>query len=140
MKKTLLTLVLAASAAFGAMAQKIDFDYKKMFQVDIYHFDMNGNGTVEKDEAFEVLDGHKGLFILDYRDFGSAGSILKVRLAVKNEQTGKYVLDISGNMEDVELFRTSEGFAVSDGLGDMAVVVSVKDYTFVSILNPAIFE
>lgn len=144
MKKSFLSIVFAAlcAASFGQELTKIDFTYKKSFNIDKLYIDYNMDGKPSPDELLSPKEGCSAIFSFDYGDYGSAGNLLTVTLTIRSEEGDNRNIAL---LEDVYFARLkNEGetlYFVKDGLNDTVLWVSVREEeTFLSIFNPSIFD
>lgn len=131
MKRTLLTLIIAATAALGAMAQtEIDFDYKKQFEISRVWFDYNGNEEIDDDETYDMEGDCTA--IVDFRDFGSAGNHFNIYLYVGKPGSDK--MKFKGMMEDVLFIAGSKdgkmNYMVVNKLKELQIVLMQEGKTF----------
>lgn len=134
-------LLLVSNIKAQSNATKIDFDYSKVFFINYLAIDKNQNGDFEDDEMYECED--KSSFFIDYKDFGSAGNRIKIKLDLKKgKANGKFI----GNMEDVDFGRfTKDGsthYFANDKLGDrlFSVTTNSRKENIIIIWNFAILR
>lgn len=132
MKRTILTIIIAATAALGAMAQtEIDFDYKKQFEVSQLWFDYNGNEEIDDDETYDMHGDCTA--IVDFRDFGSAGNHFNIYLYVG--QPGSDKMKFKCMIEDVLFIAGSK-----DGKMNYVVINKLKELQIVLMQDGDRFE
>lgn len=144
--KTFIATIIALfviTLSVNAQNTKIDFDYSKAFNVDYIFLDYNGNQQVDLDEGEWVTPTEKSKFTvtLEYKDFSSAGNLLKVEIRCSNTENGKSLL-VKGNFEDIyfEQNKDSEQTAwfVINKLGELEFLILTQDgKTSVSVFNVA---
>lgn len=143
MKKTIITTVLAIFATICASAQertRIDFDYRKMFNVDILWLDTNLNGKADNDEIRQTTGGCFAAF--DYRDFDTAGSTLRLETVLQNENKK---LELAGTIDDAVLYLTKNeketSYTAYNKLGETQFIILNEDgQTYLLVANPAILR
>lgn len=95
MKRIIFIAALLIAAATGARAQEddnlrvVDFDYRKYFDIDLFWYDADQDGTVDRGETCEAGDGSTMSAYLDHRYFGKAGNITFLEIVMKNTETGE---------------------------------------------------
>lgn len=147
--KVILLAVIAILAMTEAKAQEkstiIDFDYQKAFPLDLFGIDANMNGVVDDDEAFSLSsEGNQSTFYINYKDFGSAGSLMDVETVAKNEKGN---IRLKGSLEDVTLVRNEKQSVIvyicHNKLGEIQFIVSDdkgNDQVTVWVENPAFLK
>lgn len=145
MKKTIITIVLAIFATICANAQertRIDFDYKKIFDVDILWLDYNQNQESEDNETYNTTGAC--VATIEYKDFGEDDSILKLEVVFNN---GDKNLKIVGIVDDAMFLYRKEkekektNYLVVNKLGEIQIIISVsQSSTMLVVMNPAMLE
>lgn len=143
MKKTIITIVLAIFATICASAQertRIDFDYRKMFNVDILWLDTNLNGKADDDEISKTTGGCFAAF--DYRDFDTAGSTLRLEAVLQNENKK---LELVGMIDDAILYLKKDeketSYTAYNKLGETQFIILKEDgQTYLLVVNPVILK
>lgn len=141
MKRIILTLGILFSVLVLNAQTRIDFDYTKSFNVSSLWIDYNQNEEPELDEFFKVSKGMECTITIDYKDFDTAGNLLKMIMPVVNGVTNKSKT-FRANLEDVMLFKTSSGYFVANKLKEKLFGIAKDDdgrYA-VMIFNPAIMR
>lgn len=141
MKKTIISIIVAVIATFSAMAQAtvIDFDYAKGISYNAAWFDLDLDGVVDDDETKQV----SGRVFFNFRDFDSAGNVLKLSVTCDNGNGEEIELDAV--LKDVKfLMNTDEEgnpvYAVLNKLKEPQIVVmTIDNDTFLIVYNVAIF-
>ena len=76
----LIMLILFSTNCFGQ--EIIDVNYSKYLKITSMSFDKNQN---EKIDSSEFISANNTSIVLDYKDFGSAGNILDVFIAIDDK-------------------------------------------------------
>ena len=76
----LIMLILFSTNCFGQ--EIIDVNYSKYLKISSIHIDENQN---EKIDSSEFISANNTSIVLDYKDFGSAGNILDVFIAINDK-------------------------------------------------------
>lgn len=103
MKKFILMICAALLAEAGSIAQVIESDYKKVFVCDVLSIDVNQDGELGRDELYDA----KSYVSIDYRDYGSAGSLLTIATLIEKEDGSTE--SFGNNFEDVKLINIPAG-------------------------------
>lgn len=140
MKKIILTLGILLSVV-TIKAERIDFDYAKMFDVSTVWIDFNQNDTPELDEVFPTSKDVKCTLTINYKDFGSVGSMLEMVMPIINKSK-KQNKTFRSNLEDVLFFKTESGYFATNKLKEKLFgIMKDKDGKYgVAIFNPAILK
>ena len=110
MKKIILSAALLLSSLLGN-SQVIDFDYNKYVKSNLVFIDYNNNMDVDDGEAYEG----NATAQIEYKDFGSAGSIMKIACKFYK---GSKSLEIVASLEDVTLTKSKHGYIVRNKIGE----------------------
>lgn len=142
MKKVALTIALWMSlltANSQDKTSKIDFDYKKIWNISMVGMDYNQNGTPDDDEISFPAEG--SMVYVEYKHFGDAGSLLYLEIFVKGHKGGKQ-LTIKGNLNDVIFLHKvkdgGDGIVAYNKLGELQfVIANIEGDKSIWVANPA---
>ena len=90
----LIMLILFSTNCFGQ--EIIDVNYSKYLKISSIHIDENQNEKID-DSEFILVDNMS--IVLDYKDFGSAGNILDVFIAINDK------IKFKKKYQDIILYR-----------------------------------
>lgn len=137
--KQILTLTLLVIASLTSNAQKrIESDYSKSFIIDYIWNDYNLNGELDAGEQYKVGDAEATVTLI-YKEFGSAGNTIKIKLYIKNGSKEKMFV---ANCEDVVFLKLEHGYGIYNNEFNECLfsVVNVDGKNHALLFNPAIFE
>lgn len=89
MKRIIIIAALFIAAATGARAQEkdnlkiIDFDYRRMFDIDAFWYDADQDGQTDDGEIFVPGEGKITAYI-DHSYYGNAGNITTLEVVEQN--------------------------------------------------------
>lgn len=129
MKRIIIIAALFIAAATGARAQEddnfrvIDFDYKRMFNIDVYWYDADQDGKDDDNEIFVPGDGTITAYI-DHRYYGEAGNVTRLEVVTKNGNDG---IVLRGSIDHSHLVTYDESsgtyYQCADNLKETAFVI-----------------
>lgn len=133
MKRIIIIAALLIAAATGARAQEndnlkiIDFDYRRMFDIDAFWYDADQDGQTDDGEIFVPGEGKITAYI-DHKYFGNAGNITSLEVVVKKGDAG---MMLRGSIDHSRLstYDKSSGtyYQCGDELEDVAFIVVKGD-------------
>ena len=122
MKKILLLLAIILSSTFCKGQDLVNTNYSKYLKLSSFAYDKNQNGEFDDIDPLYEIDGS---IILDYKDFNSAGNLLKIKIDV-----GKDIV-FEKRYSDIELYRieTEKGtsYAVRNKYNEYLIIVFPKE-------------
>lgn len=138
MKRIILTLgILFSVLTVKAQSNIVDFDYTKVFSINSMWIDFNQDKKAQSDEIYNLPDNMGEVFI-EYKDFGSAGNLMKFRLTLK-KQDGSDKEMFKKTLDDVTFIKVDDIYSVLDKFGDRYFALTKENGVCSLIIsNPAI--
>lgn len=138
MKRIILTLgILFSVLVLNAQNNIVDFDYTKVFSINSMWIDFNQDKKAQSDEIYNLPDNMGEVFI-EYKDFGSAGNLMRFRLTLrKSDGSDKEMFNKT--LDDVTFIKVDDIYSVLDKFGDRYFAIT-KENCICSLIisNPAI--
>ena len=125
MKRIIFIAALFIVAATGARAQEndnlkiIDFDYRRMFDIDAFWYDVDQDGKADDGEIFVPGEGKITAYI-DHKYFGKAGNDTEYRWNVGCIYTDSYPLY---DYQTGHILFPKSDMRLKDGVNAIAVQV-----------------
>lgn len=125
MKRIIFIAALFIVAATGARAQEndnlkiIDFDYRRMFDIDAFWYDVDQDGKADDGEIFVPGEGKITAYI-DHKYFGKAGNDTEYRWNVGCIYTDSYPLY---DYQTGHILLPKSDMRLKDGVNAIAVQV-----------------
>lgn len=144
MKKYFLLLFIAIVPILG-YSEVIDSSFKKTFLWSAYGVDNNLSGNIEHDKGdFFVNFPKNGKIVLEYKDFGEAGSLCFVNAYLPNLKEEGFIECPPIKLEDVKIVKSDLGFIVYNKLLDQQFILMESpaedgSYGFM-VIEPSLVE